>query len=83
MGKNIKNIKKTSNIENLATALRVVGAEGLTLEGYEYHNDRFKLGSDGTIYDIVENERWKRNNASSGGYIVANYESTAKLKNDY
>lgn len=79
-GKNIKNIKKTSNIENLATALRVVGAEGLTLEGYEYHNDRFKLGSDGTIYDAVENERWKRNNASSGGYIVANYESTAKTK---
>lgn len=79
-GKNIKNIKKTSNIENLATALRVVGAEGLTLEGYEYHNDRFKLGSDGTIYDTVENERWKRNNASSGGYIVANYESTAKTK---
>lgn len=79
-GKNIKNIKKTSNIENLATALRVVGAEGLTLEGYEYHNDRFKLGSDGTIYDTVENERWKRNDASSGGYIVANYESTAKTK---
>ena len=79
-GKNIKNIKKTSNIENLATALRVVGAEGLTLAGYEYHNDRFKLGSDGTIYDTVENERWKRNNASSGGYIVANYESTAKTK---
>ena len=79
-GKNIKNIKKTSNIENLATALRVVGAEGLTLEGYEYHSDRFKLGSDGTIYDTVENERWKRNNASSGGYIVANYESTAKTK---
>lgn len=79
-GKNIKNIKKTSNIENLATALRVVGAEGLTLEGYEYHNDRFKLGSDGTIYDTVENERWKRNDASSGGYIVANYESAAKTK---
>lgn len=79
-GKNIKNIKKTSNIENLATALRVVGAEGLTLAGYEYHNDRFKLGSDGTIYDTIENERWKRNNASSGGYIVANYESTAKTK---
>ena len=79
-GKNIKNIKKTSNIENLATALRVVGTEGLTLAGYEYHNDRFKLGSDGTIYDTVENERWKRNNASSGGYIVANYESTAKTK---
>lgn len=79
-GKNIKNIKKTSNIENLATALRVVGAEGLTLEGYEYHSDRFKLGSDGTIYDTVENERWKRNNAASGGYIVANYESTAKTK---
>ena len=79
-GKNIKNIKKTSNIENLATALRVVGAEGLTLEGYEYKNDRYKIGSDGTIYDTVENERWKRNNASSGGYIVANYESTAKTK---
>ena len=79
-GKNIKNIKKTSNIENLATALRVVGAEGITLAGYEYHNERFKLGSDGTIYDTVENERWKRNNASSGGYIVANYESTAKTK---
>ena len=79
-GKNIKNIKKTSNIENLATALRVVGAEGLTLAGYEYHNERFKLGSDGMIYDTVENERWKRNNASSGGYIVANYESTAKTK---
>ena len=28
----------------------------------------------------MENERWKRNNASSGGYIVANYESTAKTK---
>lgn len=79
-GENIKNIKKTSNIENLATALRVVGAEGLTLAGYEYHNERFKLGSDGMIYDTVENERWKRNNASSGGYIVGNYESTAKTK---
>lgn len=79
-GENIKNIKKTSNIENLVTALRVVGAEGLTLAGYEYHNERFKLGSDGMIYDTVENERWKRNNASSGGYIVGNYESTAKTK---
>ena len=32
------------------------------------------------LYDPIENERWRRNNASSGGYIVANYESEAKTK---
>ena len=79
-GTNVTKIKKTTNIENLATAIRSVGAEGITLVDYQYNDGRYRLGSDGVLYDTVENERWKRNNAISGGYIVANYESQAKTK---
>ena len=79
-GTNVTKIKKTTNIENLATAIRSVGAEGITLVDYQYNDGRYRLGSDGVLYDTLENERWKRNNAISGGYIVANYESQAKTK---
>ncbi|WP_298646825.1 phage tail spike protein [uncultured Granulicatella sp.] len=79
-GTNVTKIKKTTNIENLATAIRSVGAEGITLVDYQYNDGRYRLGSDGVLYDTIENERWKRNNAISGGYIVANYESQAKTK---
>lgn len=79
-GTNVTKIKKTTNIENLATAIRSVGAEGITLAGYQYNDGRYLLSSDGVLYDTVENERWKRNNATAGGYIVANYESQAKTK---
>jgi hypothetical protein len=79
-GTNVTKIKKTTNIENLATAIRSVGAEGITLVDYQYNDGRYRLGSDGVLYDTVENERWKRNNATSGGYIVGNYESQAKTK---
>ena len=79
-GTNVTKIKKTTNIENLATAIRSVGAEGITLADYQYNDSRYILSSDGVLYDPIENERWKRNNASSGGYIVANYESEAKTK---
>lgn len=79
-GTNVTKIKKTTNIENLATAIRSVGAEGITLVDYQYNDGRYLLGSDGVLYDTLENERWKRNNATSGGYIVANYESQAKTK---
>lgn len=79
-GTNVTKIKKTTNIENLATAIRSVGAEGITLSDYQYNDSRYILSSDGVLYDPIENERWRRNNASSGGYIVANYESEAKTK---
>ena len=79
-GTNVTKIKKTTNIENLVTAIRSVGAEGITLQGHKYNDGRYYLGSDGVLYDTVENERWKRNNATSGGYIVGNYESQAKTK---
>lgn len=79
-GTNVTKIKKTTNIENLATAIRSVGAEGITLADYQYNDSRYILSSDGVLYDPIENERWRRNNASSGGYIVANYESEAKTK---
>lgn len=79
-GTNVTKIKKTTNIENLATAIRSVGAEGITLAGYQYNDGRYLLSSDGVLYDTVENERWKRNNSTAGGYIVANYESQAKTK---
>lgn len=77
---NAAKIEKTTNIENLATAIRSVGAEGITLADYQYNDSRYILSSDGVLYDPIENERWRRNNASSGGYIVANYESEAKTK---
>lgn len=79
-GTNVTKIKKTTNIENLVTAIRSVGAEGITLQDYKYNDGRYRIGSDGVLYDTVENERWKRNNATSGGYIVGNYESQAKTK---
>ena len=79
-GTNVTKIKKTTNIENLATAIRSVGAEGITLADYQYNDSRYILSSDGVLYDPIENKRWRRNNASSGGYIVANYESEAKTK---
>lgn len=80
-GTNVSNIEKTSSIEKLATALRVHGPEGLTIEGYSYNDGRYWVGGD-TIHDLQEGARWSRHAdvARDGGYIVDIYESTAKSK---
>nr|DAV68492.1 MAG TPA: tail protein [Caudoviricetes sp.] len=80
-GREISNIKKRSSIQNLATALRGHGAEGLTLEGYSYNDGRYWVGGD-TIHDLREGARWSRHAdvAKDGGYIVSTYESEATTK---
>lgn len=81
-GINVSKITKKESIEHLATALRGVGAEDLTLAGFEFTdpNGRYILDSTGMLFDTLENERWKRVNASQGGYIVDIYNSEAKTK---
>lgn len=80
-GANVSNIKKTTNIEKLATALRVHGPDGLSIEGYTYDDGRYWVGAD-TIHDRQEGERWSRHSTfkGNGGYIVDTYESTATTK---
>ena len=80
-GTNVSNIEKTSSIDKLATALRVHGPEGLTIEGISYNDGRYWVGGD-TIHDLQEGARWSRHAdvARDGGYIVDIYESTAKSK---
>ena len=80
-GNNVSNIEKTSSIDKLATALRVHGPEGLTIEGISYNDGRYWVGGD-TIHDLQEGARWSRHAdvARDGGYIVDIYESTAKSK---
>lgn len=81
-GINVSKITKKESIEHLATALRGVGAEDLTLAGFEFTdpNGRYILDSTGMLFDTLENERWKRVNAEQGGYIVDVYNSEAKTK---
>ena len=81
-GINVSKITKKESIEHLATALRGVGADDLTLAGFEFTdpNGRYILDSTGMLFDTLENERWKRVNAAQGGYIVDIYNSEAKTK---
>lgn len=81
-GINVSKITKKESIEHLATALRGMGADGLTLAGFEFTdpNGRYILDSTGLLFDTLENERWKRVNAEKGGYIVDVYNSEAKTK---
>ena len=78
-GREISNIKRRISIQNLATALRARGADGLTLEGYKYNDGRYWVGGD-TIHDMQEGARWSRHDdvKNDGGYIVDTYESEAK-----
>lgn len=76
-GREISNIKRRISIQNLATGLRGVGTDGITLEGYQYNDGRYWTG-DGAIYDSQEGKRWARHSPESGGYIMAAYESEAK-----
>ena len=80
-GVNVSKIKKTSNVERLATALRVHGPDGLTIQGYTYDDGRYWVGAD-TIHDRQEGQRWSRhaNIRQDGGYIVDTYDSTATTK---
>lgn len=81
-GINVSKITKKESIEHLATALRGIGADDLTLAGFEFTdpNGRYILDSTGLLFDTLENERWKRVNATQGGYIVDVYNSEAKEK---
>lgn len=81
-GINVSKITKKESIEHLATALRGIGADDLTLAGFEFTdpNERYILDSTGLLFDTLENERWKRVNATQGGYIVDVYNSEAKTK---
>lgn len=81
-GINVSKITKKESIEHLATALRGIGADDLTLAGFEFidPNGRYILDSTGLLFDTLENERWKRVNAAQGGYIVDVYNSEAKTK---
>lgn len=80
-GPNVSKITKKESIEHLATALRGHGADGLTLEGFQYNDGRYWVAGD-TLYDFKEGERWSRhsNVARDGGYIVDVYKSEAKTK---
>lgn len=80
-GREISNIKRRISIQNLATALRARGADGLTLEGYKYNDGRYFVGGD-TIHDLQEGARWSRHDdvKKDGGYIVDTYESEAKTQ---
>lgn len=80
-GPNVSKINKKESIEHLATALRGHGADGLTLEGFQYNDGRYWVAGD-TLYDFKEGERWSRhsNVARDGGYIVDVYKSEAKTK---
>ena len=81
-GINVSKITKKESIEHLATALRGIGADDLTLAGFEFTdpNGRYILDSNGLLFDTIENERWKRVNSEQGGYIVDVYNSEAKTK---
>lgn len=81
-GPNVSKINKKESIEHLATALRGHGADGLTLEGFQFNdpNGRYVLDSTGLLHDTKENERWRRINATHGGYIVDIYDSAAKTQ---
>lgn len=81
-GINVSKITKKESIEHLATALRGIGADDLTLAGFKFTdpNGRYILDSTGLLFDTLENERWKRVNAAQGGYIVDVYNSEAKTQ---
>ena len=78
-GREVTNITKKSSIQNLATALRGHGANGLTLDGYKYNDGRYWVGGD-TIHDLQEGARWSRHADVSrdGGYVVDVYDSQAE-----
>lgn len=77
-GYEVSSIRKKETIENLATALVPVGQDGLTLDGYQFtETDRYKLAGN-MLFDKIEGERWKRKDATGGGYVVRFYESQAQ-----
>lgn len=80
-GREISNIKRRISIQNLATALRARGADGLTIIGMKYDDGRYFVSYD-TIHDIQEGARWSRHDdiLNDGGYIVDTYESEAKTQ---
>lgn len=81
-GREVSKITKKASIQHLATGLRAIGVSEqpdtvLDLQGYSYHDGRY-FTAGGALYDMQEGERWKRMNATSGGYIMDTYQSQAK-----
>lgn len=80
-GKNVKTVKKTTDIRELYTCITPVGADGLTIKNKEATvkddngNVLFytKKGSD-TIYAPMANARFGRKQSEKGGYINMPYE---------
>ncbi|MEY8462518.1 phage tail spike protein [Streptococcus merionis] len=76
-GYGVSKIQKKESIENLATGLRGIGEDKVTLEGYSYDDGRYFV-KDGVLCDRVEGERWARQGHTDGGYIIKTYDSQAK-----
>ena len=84
LNKEIDSIITTKTISNLATALRPIGSDAITLLGYEYDDGDFYV--DGELLKSRKAlEKWGRflyagSNAQEGGHIVKSYsdDSTSK-----
>ena len=80
VGREASDVKRTVSIEKLATTIVATGANGITLQGAEYHEGNIisELNSIYLIdYDAVS--KWKRAGyAPAGGGIVKRFESEAK-----
>lgn len=78
-GREVSSIKKTSSTYNLATALKAVGADGITLKNYTFDDGRYYIESD-MLIDRQEAKRWSRFGADEVTPIVKIYESEAKTQ---
>ncbi|WP_025728387.1 phage tail spike protein [Atopobacter phocae] len=83
VGCELKGVKRTADITDLATALKGVGqAEGdkhLTLKGYTYDDERYYVNpKNGVLYDRQAGEQWADDDRSENGYILKTYQSEAK-----
>lgn len=77
-GHEVSGITKSESIENLATAIRAVGQEGITLDNYAFDDGRYFVNK-GLLCDREAAVRWRRLNAKDG-YIVKAYESEASTQ---
>lgn len=80
LGENVSTVKRTTDITELYTAIRPTGNDGLTVKSIEetikdddgnilYYTPK----NSEYIYAPVANERFGRQNAKSGGYILMPY----------
>lgn len=83
MNRDVSNITVKESINNLATALRATGKDGLTLSGYTYDDGDFYVNGD-TLFSREALNNWRRKSwsADASGDVYRTYscEAASKLR---